>query len=55
MYSSLGTSPSSTQAFLGTVAICPCCKSQRPKETFRMVDGESICKRCQDELEEEPE
>jgi hypothetical protein len=29
------------------------CKGQKPKETFKIVDGESICKDCQDELEQE--
>ena len=53
MYSSLGTKPTSTQAYLGSVALCPYCKGQKPKALFRVIDGESICKDCQDELEQE--
>ena len=50
MYSSLSTKPASTQAYLGSVALCPMCKGQKPKALFKVVDGESICKDCQDEL-----
>lgn len=53
MYSSVHTKHHSTQAYLGSVLLCPSCKSQRPKDTFKVVDGESICKQCQDELEQE--
>jgi uncharacterized protein (DUF983 family) len=53
MYSSQSSRQTSTQAYLGTVRVCPSCKSQRPKDTFKVVDGESICKQCQDELETE--
>ena len=53
MYSSVHAKHNSTQAYLGTVRVCPSCKSQRPKDSFKVVDGESICKPCQDELEAE--
>ena len=53
MYSSQSPRQTSTQAYLGTVRVCPCCESQRPKDTFRVVNNESICKDCQDELETE--
>lgn len=55
MYSSLGTNTSSTQAYLGSVALCPGCKGQKPKETFKIIDNEAICKDCQDDLEAENE
>jgi formylmethanofuran dehydrogenase subunit E len=53
MYSSINSKHYSTQAYLGSVSLCPMCKGQKPKETFKIVDGESICKDCQDELEQE--
>lgn len=53
MYSSLGTNHSSTQAYLGSVTLCPSCNGQKPKQTFKMVGGESICKDCQDDAAQE--
>ena len=55
VFSTMNSGYSSTQAYLATVQYCPSCKSQRPKESFKMIDGESICKDCQDELIEERE
>lgn len=55
MFSSLGTKPTSTQAYLGSVALCPGCKGQKPKDLFKIVDDESICKDCQDDLKQETE
>jgi hypothetical protein len=40
----------SNQAYLGSVRLCPMCNGQKPKDTFRVVDGESICEECQIEL-----
>lgn len=42
-----------TQSYLGTVKLCEMCKSQRPKEQFRMVDGIEMCGDCALEEEEE--
>jgi hypothetical protein len=53
VYSTLNSGYSSTQAYLGSVLTCPSCKGQKPKALFKVVDGESICKDCQDELEQE--
>lgn len=53
MYSSQSSRQTSTQAYLGSVALCPMCKGQKPKDTFKIVDGQSICKDCQDEMETE--
>jgi hypothetical protein len=55
VYSTINSGYSSTQAWLGTVLTCPSCKGQKPKLLFKVVDGESICKDCQDELIEEQE
>ena len=55
VFSTINSSYSSTQAWLGSVSICPCCKGQKPKALFKVVNGESICKDCQDELIEERE
>jgi NADH pyrophosphatase NudC (nudix superfamily) len=40
----------STQEWLSTVQLCPCCGGQKPKATFRRVDGQDICQDCQEEL-----
>ena len=53
MFGSQGTSPSSTQAYLGSVALCPYCKGQKRKDLFKKVDGVDICKDCQDDLDRE--
>lgn len=53
MFGSQGTNPSSTQGYLGTVALCPSCKGQRQKDLFKKVDGVDICKNCQDDLDQE--
>ena len=39
----------SNQEWLGTVAKCECCKSQRPKDKFKVVNGEEMCHECQKE------
>ena len=49
MYSAVNGKHASTQAYLGSVRTCPECGGQQPKETFRMVDGVSICQECQEE------
>ncbi len=41
----------SNQEWLGTVALCECCNSQRPKDKFKVVNGEEMCSRCQQEEE----
>lgn len=55
MYSSLNSGYSSTQAYLGSVRVCPMCKTQKPKELFKMVGGEQICGDCQDDLKQTAE
>ena len=40
----------STQAYLGSVKLCPMCGGQKPKDDFKIVDGKAICKDCQVEL-----
>ena len=55
IYGSIHTKHNSTQEYLGSVRMCPSCNGQKPKETFRMVDGQSICQDCQDELQQEEE
>lgn len=55
VYSTINSGYSSTQAWLGSVLTCPSCKGQKPKLLFKVVEGESICKDCQDELIEEQE
>ena len=55
MFSSLNTGYSSTQAYLGSVLMCPKCKGQRPKQLFKFVDGQLICGECQEDLEIEAE
>jgi hypothetical protein len=55
MFGSMATNPASTQAYLGTVALCPICNGQKPKDTFKMIDNRSICKDCQDDLKQEAE
>lgn len=39
----------SKQEWLATVQVCPCCKGQQPKDTFKRVDGVDICLMCQEE------
>jgi hypothetical protein len=51
VYSTLNSSYSSTQSYLGSVLLCPSCKGQKPKGLFKVIDGESVCKDCQDEIE----
>jgi hypothetical protein len=53
VYSTINSGYSSTQAYLGTVKVCLFCKTQKPKNLFRMVDGEEMCQDCQVELNEE--
>lgn len=55
VFSTMNSGYSSTQAWLGSVLTCPSCKGQKPKLLFKVVEGESICKDCQDELIEEQE
>jgi len=44
---------STTQAYLGSVKTCPHCGGQKPKGEFKMVNGESVCVECQEEIKEE--
>lgn len=37
---------STKQAWLGSVLLCNSCNSQKPKQQFRMYDGESVCAEC---------
>ena len=53
VYSTINSGYSSTQAYLGTVKVCLFCKTQKPKGLFRFVDGDEMCRDCQDELTEE--
>lgn len=39
----------SKQEWLGSVELCQCCNSQQPKDTFKIVDGEKMCEKCQKE------
>lgn len=39
----------STQEWLGTVQLCPNCGGQKPKATFRRIDGVDVCLECQQE------
>jgi hypothetical protein len=55
VYSTINSGYSSTQAWLGSVLTCPSCKGQKPKELFKVVDGESICKDCQEDFLAEQE
>ena len=50
-YQSKGT----TQAYLGSVLVCPSCKGQKPKGEFRVILGEAVCAECYAEIEEELE
>ena len=49
MYQSQHGFMNSTQAYLGSVRLCPSCCGQKPKDGFRMHDGQEICKDCRDE------
>ena len=49
VFSTMNSGYSSTQAWLGTVSTCPCCNGQKPKLLFKVVEGESICKDCQED------
>lgn len=49
MFSYAANSHTSKQSWLGTVALCPCCKSQQPKDGFKHVNGEEMCTKCQAE------
>ncbi len=42
----------SKQAWLGTVAVCECCNSQRPKDEFKVVKGKEVCGKCQEDISE---
>ena len=53
VYSTINSSYSSTQAYLGTVKVCLFCKTQKPKGLFKVIDGEEMCLDCQNELREE--
>lgn len=53
VYSTLNSGYASNQAYLGTVKVCIGCKTQKPKQLFRIVDGEELCADCQNELKEE--
>lgn len=46
MYSAIHGTHASTQAYLGSVKSCVCCKGQKPKEGFRMHAGREICEDC---------
>ena len=39
----------SKQEWLGSVQLCQCCKSQQPKDEFKMINGEELCNKCQKE------
>jgi formylmethanofuran dehydrogenase subunit E len=52
VYSTMSSRYSSTQAYLGTVAVCPECGGQKNKNLFKMVDGQQLCKDCQEGQEE---
>jgi NADH pyrophosphatase NudC (nudix superfamily) len=39
----------STQEWLANVRLCPACGGQKPKATFKRVDGEDVCLDCQKE------
>jgi formylmethanofuran dehydrogenase subunit E len=47
------SNPNSTkQQWLSTVKVCQSCLSQKPKDTFRVVDGEELCKECYKDLQD---
>lgn len=50
MYSSLSSNTTSTQAYLGSVSLCPGCKGQKPKDLFKIIDNVAYCKDCQDDM-----
>jgi len=52
VYSTINSSYSSTQAYLGTVKVCLSCKGQKPKGLFRMIDGEELCQDCYKEYKQ---
>lgn len=39
----------SKQEWLGSVELCQYCNSQQPKDTFKMVNGDKMCQKCQEE------
>lgn len=46
MYSAVHGRHASTQAYLGSVKICECCCSPRPKEDFKYFEGVEQCFDC---------
>lgn len=48
-YQSKGT----TQAYLGSVMVCPECRGQKDKGGFRVLLGKAVCADCYEELTEE--
>jgi len=55
VFSSMSSGYSSTQAYLGTVRVCACCKTQKPKDTFKIFEGQELCADCREDLQEERE
>lgn len=55
VFSTINSGYSSTQAYLGSVRVCTGCKTQKPKETFKMFERQELCADCREELQEERE
>ena len=55
VYSTINSGYSSTQAYLASVRVCVGCKTQKPKESFMMFEGQELCADSRDELQEENE
>jgi uncharacterized paraquat-inducible protein A len=52
VFSTINSGYSSTQAYLGTVRVCTCCKTQKPKDTFKMFEKQELCADCREDLQE---
>ena len=55
MYSAAHGKHASTQAYLGSVKICPVCCGPQPKESFKFFQGVEQCFECIDEILAEQE
>lgn len=55
VFSTINSGYASTQAYLGSVRVCVGCKTQKPKETFKVFEGQELCADCREELQEERE
>jgi recombinational DNA repair protein (RecF pathway) len=55
VFSTINSGYASTQAYLAHVRVCVGCKTQKPKETFKMFEGQELCADCREELQEERE